>query len=313
MGCCKTCALCSAILVATFAVLAKMSGMIKLGPFNLPPDDPTPAQVEARGNRWVRSADGRNRLIEYRVHGSDRPDARISVTMYASGVNIPGVKGPFAGVYEDLNVREISVSLPGFGWSTIQPGRQVENWPHDDLEPILQAEGVDKFVVYGASLGTIHSLSVAAYFGPERVERFGLRAPLVTTKMTKELGLPHHSCPLGPLVTNKDLEDGTLYAYYIRACYYLVSLLPVEKMLAPEFGLYVTKQKELRGSLFTGYYRELSMTYEMSAELLGSGFDARDIKVKGPDKVIIWCVPLLRLCLEDHSCTSSVCWYGVVG
>ena len=65
------------------------------------------------------------------------------------------------------NIRIISPSYPGFGYSQVRPGWTVGQWPKSAL--VLQQEGVTgKFLLSGTSFGSVHAQSVAVYFG-ERV------------------------------------------------------------------------------------------------------------------------------------------------
>lgn len=67
----------------------------------------------------------------------------------------------------------------------MKPGRQVVDWPREDLEAVLKKEGVEKFMIMGHSQGTAHAMAAAYYF-QERCEGFGLNAPLLPTKVSKE-------------------------------------------------------------------------------------------------------------------------------
>lgn len=144
-----------------------------------------PAEITARGHRWVRTSDGR--LVEYSVCGSARADARVLISTFLAGA--PTVAS-WTDAYETLNVRAIDVSLPGIGYSSLHPGRRVADWPSTDLEPVLEAEGVGDFTVIGTSVGTIHAMAVALHFGPERVQAMGLRVPYFGLPLSRELGLP---------------------------------------------------------------------------------------------------------------------------
>ena len=83
-----------------------------------------PAEITAKGCRWVRAADGRT--VEYSVTGSTRPDARTVVAGYFAVTKEPA---SWTAAYDSLNVRMINVSLPGLGMSSFHPGRRVADWP----------------------------------------------------------------------------------------------------------------------------------------------------------------------------------------
>ena len=135
-------------------------------------DNVDPAAIIAKGTRCVHAED--ERIVEYSVTDSTRADARTVVAGYFGVTEEPA---SWTEAYGSLNVRMINVSLPGLGMSSLHPGRRVADWPSTDLDPILEAEGVEDFHVYGVSYGTIHALAVAQHHGPDRVRTMGLRVP----------------------------------------------------------------------------------------------------------------------------------------
>ena len=138
------------------------------------------------------------RVVEYYVCGSDKPDAKILVECHGGGLsgsfffaNTDWVKA-----LTELNVKTISPSFPGVGYSTVQPGRKIFNWPRDDLDPILIAEKVDKLTVMGTSFGSPHAMATAAYYGGDvaRCTGMGLRVPNFGSQMCSEIkALPAYS------------------------------------------------------------------------------------------------------------------------
>ena len=135
-------------------------------------DNVDPAAIIAKGTRCVHAED--ERIVGYSVTGSTRADARTVVAGYFPVAEEPA---SWTAAYGSLNVRMINVSLPGLGMSSLHPGRRVADWPSTNLDPILEAEGVEDFHVYGVSYGTIHALAVAQHHGPDRVRTMGLRVP----------------------------------------------------------------------------------------------------------------------------------------
>jgi pimeloyl-ACP methyl ester carboxylesterase len=156
-----------------------------------PPPPSDPSIIEADGGKWIRlPSDGR--LVEYFVHGSTKTDAAILVDCPGGGCT-GALVGKLPGVVEWCeahNVKIISPSYPGFGYSEVRPGWTIGEWPKSDLEPILEQEGVtDSFLVTGTSFGTPHAQAVAVYFG-ERVKVLGLRVPYVGRHVSEDVGLP---------------------------------------------------------------------------------------------------------------------------
>ena len=69
-----------------------------------------------------------------------------------------------------------------------QPFRSIGDWPKDDVEPILQAEDVDQFMVQGISYGTAHAMATGSYFGPEVCVAMGLIVPYLPRDVCREFG-----------------------------------------------------------------------------------------------------------------------------
>lgn len=166
-------------------------------------------KVTAKGCRWLRTAD--DRIVEYSVSGSQRPDARVLVSGYFAGMPEPT---SWKQAFEALNVKVIELSYPGLGLSSLHPGRRIAEWPKTDLEPVLEAEGVEEFTVYGYSYGTPHAMAVAQYFGPERVQAMGLRVPYFGLPLSTELGLPNGQARFP---TTDEVQRNTLKVKALRS------------------------------------------------------------------------------------------------
>ena len=170
--------------------------------------------ISDSGGKWIRTHDGR--IVEYSVHGSQRNDAYVFVTAFLS--EHWSWPEPWCEAYETLNIKSISISLPGLGKSSRHPGQKIFEWPQTDLLPILDAEHVDAFVVWGVSIGCLYAMAAVHYFGPsQRVQALGLRAPY----------LPRSICiakklPTGPIEfpttydLYKDTFHATVYRYWFR-------------------------------------------------------------------------------------------------
>ena len=165
------------------------------------PDIIDPSKIEADGGKWIRLNDGR--IIEYFTSGSSSPDATVLVDCPAGNCTghmfsaIPS----WTRAAESLKYRVISVSYPGFGYSSIHPGRKIKDWPITDLLPILQKENVVEFVVTGISFGSCHALATALNFAQEREDHktfgvtcigLGLRVPYLGSESCEKLSLKNH-------------------------------------------------------------------------------------------------------------------------
>lgn len=69
-------------------------------------------------------------------------------------------------------IRLISVDRPGYGHSTLRPGRRLVDWA-DDVAGLADHLDLERFGVIGLSGGGAHALVCAAFF-PERVSAAGV-------------------------------------------------------------------------------------------------------------------------------------------
>ena len=145
--------------------------------------------VEQDGGKSVTLPDGR--LLEYFVFGSDQSNAAIVVeiagSMHSASLfrDLPG----HAEHCRKSNIRTIAITLPGWGCSSLHPGRRAKDF-WKDVEPILKKESVDKFYVSGVSIGCSAALALAHHFGADQVKGIGLRAPYIDANLARELELP---------------------------------------------------------------------------------------------------------------------------
>jgi pimeloyl-ACP methyl ester carboxylesterase len=162
------------------------------------------------GGKYVRAKDD-DRIIEYSVHGSTRADAHVVVSAYISEHWTH--PEPWDEYYQDLNAKHITVSLPGLGHSSRHPGYKISEWPKTDLKPVLEAEKVDKFIIWGGGGGgCLHALAVAQQF-PKRVLSLGLRAPYLPLSVSKENDLPRGQ---EEFPTTQELMENTFKAMAFR-------------------------------------------------------------------------------------------------
>jgi len=141
--------------------------------------------------------------VEYFLSGSTSSDATILVD--CPGGNCTGhmfsAVSSWTDAAKSLLCKVISVSLPGFGYSSIHPGRLIKDWPITDLLPILQKEKVEKFVVTGISFGTCHALATAWNFAYKNEKDndhgvtcigVGLRVPYLGSESCEKLYLKNY-------------------------------------------------------------------------------------------------------------------------
>ena len=171
--------------------------------------------LAAEGGSYVVSAAGRT--IEYFVYGSTDPTAPVVVNMHGSGLEARSERDLWAPACEKLGVRGLSLSLPGYGYTDMNPGRVVKNWPTEDLEPVLDKEGVHEFMITGHSQGNPHAMAAALHF-PQRCIGLGLNAPLLPSDVTKEVGVKG-ALGMGSLLRTEQLRKPYMAWYF--AVYHL--------------------------------------------------------------------------------------------
>eukprot|EP00854_Cymbomonas_tetramitiformis_P019113 gene19113-22854_t len=153
-----------------------------------PPSPIDTKNILRDGGKYVQLSDGR--IVEYFVYGSEATDARVLVQINGS-MGTGWMFGQFPASVQklkELNVKGLSITVPGHGYSSAQAGRKIGDWAKDDVEPVLMAEGVTGlFMVEGTSFGSSHAMAVAAHFG-ERVSALHLHVPYLPLEMRREMG-----------------------------------------------------------------------------------------------------------------------------
>jgi pimeloyl-ACP methyl ester carboxylesterase len=84
-------------------------------------------------------------------HGA--PSSRLD--LHATGI---------ADRLDELGVRAVSPDRPGYGLSTPQPGRTMDQWPND-VAALADHLGIERFAVVGASSGGPYAVATAAILG----------------------------------------------------------------------------------------------------------------------------------------------------
>ena len=141
-------------------------------------------EVSASGQLLATGKNGRQ--IAYCTYGKQDPAAPVVINMHGSGLEAGFERDTFEQVFVALECRGIAISLPGCGFTDEKPGRQVKDWPLDDLDAVLNSEGVNQFHITGHSQVTPHAMAAALYF-PARCIGLGLNAPLLPTKLCEEI------------------------------------------------------------------------------------------------------------------------------
>ena len=259
------------------------------------------------GGKYVTNEQGR--MIEYFVYGSQDKDAKVVVTMHGSGPEALSEVHLHEPACETLGVKGISISLPGYGYTDMKPGRQVKDWPKEDLEPVLTQEGVEKFMITGHSQGNPHAMAAAFYFG-DRCEGIGMNAPLLPADVSKEIGLKG-AIGSESLMSTETLRKPAMAWYFVLYHLGVVTFSPwlpmralskdrpkidQDQMLVQVFRE-TLQRAVVRGSVGAAWETAGDVCYEW-------GFDPRLIETKN---VVIWhaaddnwCPPEIGKWLADH-------------
>mmetsp|Transcript_23078 Transcript_23078/g.29125 ORF Transcript_23078/g.29125 Transcript_23078/m.29125 type:complete len:412 (+) Transcript_23078:49-1284(+) len=165
------------------------------------------SDITSDGGKWIQLSDGR--IVEYFICGStSSPDATVLLDCHGGTCTGQFFQSMPEWVEKcgenELNLKVISISQPGFGYSTIQPERKLRDWPMTDVLPILREEGVSEFLVTGISFGTCHAMAVASTFSPDNKSTeneeeslpkclgMGLRVPYLGSESCERLQLKNH-------------------------------------------------------------------------------------------------------------------------
>ena len=132
--------------------------------------------------------DQNGRKIEYFTYGSSDTNALVVINIHGSGLDGTFEKLVHQKSCKELNVRGISISLPGYGNTDVKIGRSVIDWASEDLNAVLNLENVNEFMITGHSQGNPHAMAAAFHF-KERCVGLGLNAPLLPDDLTKEINI----------------------------------------------------------------------------------------------------------------------------
>jgi pimeloyl-ACP methyl ester carboxylesterase len=93
--------------------------------------------------------------------GTDDADNRLAVFWHHGSPNIGAPPQPLFSAADRLGIRWVSYDRPGYGGSTPRPDRDVAS-AAADASAVVDALGIDRFVVMGHSGGGSHALACAA-------------------------------------------------------------------------------------------------------------------------------------------------------
>lgn len=152
------------------------------------PPDIDVRKITALGGKYAQADDGR--IIEYYTYGSEDSDAQTLLQINGScgSARLFSRMTGMVKVMKDLKIRGISISLPGHGFSSNHPSRQIGNWPREDVRPVFEKEQIHStFMVEGMSFGSSHAMAVMHEF-PDRVTRAHLLVPYLPVELRRQEG-----------------------------------------------------------------------------------------------------------------------------
>lgn len=236
------------------------------------------------------TSDKNGRKIEYFLYGSKDKNAPVILNMHGSGLDGTFEKAVNQKACEELGVRGIAISLPGVGNTDMKKGRKVIEWASEDLQAVLEAEDVGKFMITGHSQGNPHAMAAAFHYG-NRVIGLGLNAPLLPNDVTEDIGITG-ALAYESLKTTEELEK-LWNAYWFFGLYLYVDLFapyaPTQTLVSMgenveqdtalvEMMRYTFSRSMIRGSAGNTWESALDVAYLW-------GFDPRNIKTKN---ICVW-------------------------
>lgn len=107
---------------------------------------------------------GDGRTLHAYDTGEDGADGRLAVFWHHGTPNIGAPPEPLFPPAARLGIRWVSCDRPGYGGSTLNPGRNMAS-AAADVAAVADALGIDKFAVMGHSGGGSHALACGALLG----------------------------------------------------------------------------------------------------------------------------------------------------
>ena len=105
------------------------------------------------------------RTVGFATYG---PDAGTPVVWCHGGPGSRLEPAGFEPFLDELGLRLIGIDRPGYGLSSLRPGRSIADWVPDGVA-VVDALGVDRVFAVGVSTGGAYVLALAAMV-PDRVQ-----------------------------------------------------------------------------------------------------------------------------------------------
>ena len=146
------------------------------------------SKIVADGGKFLQTSDGR--IVEYFVYGAEAAErtlVQIAGSM-ATGwfcMSLPGMDARL----KSLNLKAVSVTLAGHGYTSWQPNNFRVCDYAKDVEAVLAAEGITgPLLLEGSSYGCALALACARHFG-ERVTHLHVHTAYIPYELRVELGM----------------------------------------------------------------------------------------------------------------------------
>ena len=246
--------------------------------------------------------DQNNRKIEYFTYGSSDTNALVVINIHGSGLDGTFEKLVHQKSCDELNVKGISISLPGYGNTDVKIGRSVIDWASEDLNAVLNLENVNEFIITGHSQGNPHAMAAAFHY-KKRCVGLGLNAPLLPGDLSKEINI-EGALGYEQLKTTDELKS-PLNAWWFFTMYLatdlfspsvpLSALIYADEKIEEDTALvemisYSIGRSIVRGSVGSTWETAKDVCYDWK-------FDPRKIETKN---IVVWHA------LDDNLCPPEI-------
>jgi pimeloyl-ACP methyl ester carboxylesterase len=256
--------------------------------FGAPPEPINPQSIVAQGGKFVTLPD--SRILEYFVYGSTNADATVLVQIAGSfGTGRIFLEGDIEEMCKKLNIKGIAITVPGFGFSTVNVGGRIIDFA-EDVDQVLKAENVDNFIVEGTSYGSAFAMALAWLFGKQgRVNGMHLHVPYLPLDISQ--GQEPHLGKAEALETStaelQNFSSCHNFCLASFACWFAGMCGPCCAPAIPDYpagGKFAWNDMQ-RSAIHSVYGGVFNTTADRV--LTNWGFDVREIQLKGPNQVLI--------------------------
>lgn len=238
------------------------------------------------GGKFVKLKDGR--ILEYFVYGSEKKDARVLIEL--SGTGGTGkffTNGEIPAKCIELNVKGIGITFPGHAYSTVNVGRRIIDFAAD-VDEVLKAEHVVAFMVEGSSYGVPHALALAWHYSQQdRVLAMHLHVPYLNNELARVVTpdtLVQSNPGAGTIASLQNSCGPFCKTRCICNC-----LACCGTCMLPDNGYPGSSKLTVQDITRSAVHSVYGVAFNNADEHCSNnwGFDAREIKLSGPNQVLV--------------------------